>query len=179
MYKELIRPVLDRMDSETWHVRARELLHKAEATPQTLKLLELVGSYHNKRYFNKRLNVVVGGVSFDNPLVVGAGWDKSGRAVKALYRLGFAGVEVGSVLANPQPGNEKPRQFMIKPGVSLNRLGFNSPGMEVVAQNLQNYKDSGIPIGISLGKNKEVSEKDAAKAHAEVAKRFTNFWCLS
>jgi len=168
MYQEIIRPLLGKLDSETWHVRARDALHFAEATPITLKLLEQC-AYQRKRFCDERLQVTVGGITFDNPVVVGAGWDKAGRAIQALYTLGFAGVEVGSVLAQPQAGNPKPRQFMLSPGVALNRLGFNSPGMHVVAANLARYAKSGIPMGISLGKNKEVLAIDAPEAHAVVA----------
>jgi dihydroorotate dehydrogenase len=170
MYKEIIIPLLAKLDSENWHVRAREALHMAEATPLTLKLLELFADRH-RRFTDERLRVVLGGVTFDNPVIVGAGWDKVGRAVKALYTLGFAGVEVGSVLAYAQKGNPRPRQFMPGPGVALNRLGFNTPGMDVVARNLERYKGSGIPIGISLGKNRAVEAKDAPEAHAAVARK--------
>ncbi|HEV2579638.1 MAG TPA: quinone-dependent dihydroorotate dehydrogenase, partial [Ktedonobacteraceae bacterium] len=170
MYKEIINPLLGKLDSENWHVRAREALHLAEATPFTLKLLELFADQH-RRFSDERLHVVLGGVAFDNPVMVGAGWDKAGRAVKALYTLGFAGVEVGSVLAYAQDGNPRPRQFMPGPGVALNRLGFNTPGMEVVAHNLERYQGSGIPIGISLGKNRDVDAEDAPEAHAAVARK--------
>jgi dihydroorotate dehydrogenase len=170
MYKEIVNPLLGKLDSENWHVRAREALHLAEATSFTLKLLELFADRH-RRFADERLHVALGGVAFENPVMVGAGWDKSGRAVKALYTLGFAGVEVGSVLANAQDGNPRPRQFMLGPGVALNRLGFNSPGMEAVARNLEKYRGSGIPIGISLGKNKAVDAKDAPEAHAAVARK--------
>lgn len=121
------------------------------------------------------MRVIIDGIEFDNPLIVGAGWDKAGRAVKGLWQLGFAGVEVGSVTADPQPGNPKPRQFMVAPGVALNWLGFNSPGMEVVAGNLDRYKESGIPCGISIGKNRDVDAKDAPQAHAVVAKRLYEY----
>jgi dihydroorotate dehydrogenase len=173
MYKEIIRPLLGSLDSETWHGRARDALHTAEKTPFTLKLLEQF-AYHGQRVYDDRLQVIVDRVTFDNPVLVGAGWDKAGHAVKALYTLGFAGVEVGSVLASPQSGNPKPRQFMLSPGVALNRLGFNSPGMHVVAQNLARYTGKGIPIGISIGKNKDVEAKDAPLAHAVVAERLYN-----
>jgi dihydroorotate dehydrogenase len=136
MFKKIISPILDRLDSETWHNRVRELLHLSEISPLTLRILELF-AYKSKRLFNERLKVKIADIEFDNPLLVGAGWDKTGRAVKGLYTLGFAGVEVGTVLQYPQPGNEKPRQFVIGPGVVLNRLGFNSPGMNVVAKNLE------------------------------------------
>lgn len=174
MYKEFIDPLLMRLDSEIWHTRAREALHLAETTPLTLKLLELFADHH-RRFIDKRLQVVLGGIKLDNPVLVGAGWDKAGRAVKALHMLGFSGVEVGTVVAHPQEGNPKPRQFMLAPGVTLNRLGFNSPGMEAVAHNLKRYNGSAIPIGISLGKNKEVPVEDAPYAHATVAERLYDF----
>ncbi len=169
-YKRIISPLLDKRDSETWHVRAREALHVAESNPLTLSLLRLLNAKHS-RFKDERLAVFLGGneVQLENPVMVGAGWDKLGASVAALYQLGFSGVEVGSVLQYSQPGNDKPRQFIIGPGVSLNRLGFNSPGMEVVARNLEQYRGSGIPTGISLGKNKEVPVEQAPEAHAVVA----------
>lgn len=170
MYKELIDPILMKLDSEAWHKRAAEALHLAEATPLTLKLVELFADRH-RRFADARLHVSLGGIDFENPVIVGAGWDKAGRAVRGLYALGFAGVEVGTVVAYPQPGNPKPRQFMLAPGVTLNRLGFNSPGMHAVAQNLERYRKSSVPIGISLGKNKTVAAQDAPLAHALVAEK--------
>ncbi len=124
---------------------------------------------------DERLKVVVDNIKFDNPLLMGAGWDKAGKSVLALYALGFSSVEVGSVTAYPQPGNPKPRQFMIGPGVALNRLGFNNPGMEQMAKNLDRYKNHGIPIGISVGKNKEVTQNEAPEAHAKVVRRLYEY----
>lgn len=170
VYRDIISPTLDKLDSETWHTRARDALHVAESNAFTLKLLEKFAD-QRERFTDERLRVEIGGIELENPVMVGAGWDKAGKAVRALHALGFSGVEVGSVLALPQPGNPKPRQFMIGPGVALNRLGFNSPGVEVVAENLSRYKNSGIPIGVSLGKNKEVEPQDAPQAHAAVARR--------
>lgn len=168
IYKGPINFAIKRVDSERGHVMTRELLHLSETNPLTLKILEQF-SYGRKRFSDPRLNVVVGGVTFDNPVLVGAGWDKAGRAVRALHRLGFAGVEVGSVLENPQAGNDKPRQFVKERGVALNRLGFNSPGMEVVKENLKRYWSDEIPIGISIGNNKEVPAENAPIAHGFVA----------
>lgn len=170
MYKNIIDPILMKLNSETWHKRASDALHFAEATPLTLKMVEQFTDHH-RRFHDSRLHVVSGGVEFDNPVLVGAGWDKAGRSVKGLYALGFSGVEVGTVVSQPQAGNPKPRQFMLAPGVTLNRLGFNSPGMEAVAYNLTRYQGSAIPIGISLGKNKEVAEADAPQAYATVAQK--------
>ncbi|MGH7851389.1 MAG: quinone-dependent dihydroorotate dehydrogenase [Thermodesulfobacteriota bacterium] len=174
MYKEIIRPLLDRLDSETFHNIARESLHLAELTPLTLKLVGLFADGH-KRFADKRLRTVLGGVEFENPLIVGAGWDKSGRALMGLWQLGFAGVEVGSVLEYRQPGNPKPRQFMVSPGVAINWLGFNSPGMDVVAKNLGRYEGAPVRVGISIGMNRDVPHDDSPEAHAVVAKRLYGY----
>jgi len=139
MYKEIIRPILNKFDSETFHDLARESLHLAELTPITLKLLELLADKHS-RFEDKCLKTTLGGLELENPLIVGAGWDKAGRAVLGLWHLGFASVEVGSVLEYGQPGNPKPRLFMVSSGVAINWLAFNSPGMDVVAKNLEYVK---------------------------------------
>lgn len=170
LHKNVIGPILDRLDSETWHKRAVDVVHWAEAGSIRLRLLQLLAN-GGPPHVDPRLNTDIGTVALENPVMVGAGWDKQGKAVRGLHALGFSGVEVGSVLERPQPGNPKPRQFMIGHGVSLNRLGFNSPGMDAVADNLSRYAGDGIPVGISLGKNKEVNARDAPEAHAAVARR--------
>ena len=174
-------PILDRLDSETWHDRARAVLHLSEISPYTLKILELFAD-RGKRFKDERLKVIVGGIEFENPVMVGAGWDKTGQAVEALYHLGFSGVEVGTITKYSQPGNDKPRQFVLSPGIILNRLGFNSPGMETVAGNLEKYRRSGIPVGISIGKNKDMPAGLAPGAYASVAKRlyeYTSYFAIN
>lgn len=171
MYKEIIRPVLDHLDSEFAHTTARELLAYASSVPFVLERFNDQG----RRFSDERLHTSAGGISFENPVTVGAGWDKVGRSVLGLHTLGFSAVEVGSVLLDPQPGNPKPRQFMLTSGVALNHLGFNSPGAEVVAKNLQRYSGMNIPIGISIGKNKEVHDIQAAGVYGEVAQRLRDY----
>lgn len=174
MYKELIQPILNKCDSETFHDLARESIHLAEISPITLKILEFFADKHC-RFEDQRLQTTLGSLELDNPLIVGAGWDKKGRAVRGLWHLGFASVEVGSVTEYGQPGNPQPRLFMVSSGVAINWLGFNSPGMDIVAKNLDRYKGSNIPIGISLGLNKDVEHKHASKAYASVAERMYDY----
>jgi dihydroorotate dehydrogenase len=168
MYKEIVRPILNKFDSETFHDLARESLHFAEISPITLKLLELFTDKH-KRFTDPRLRTHIGGLAFENPLIVGAGWDKAGRAVAGLWHLGFAGVEVGSVLEYRQPGNPKPRLFMVSNGAAINWLAFNSPGVDVVKRNLRKYIGHPARIGISIGMNREVPHDDSPRAHAVIA----------
>lgn len=167
-YKKVINPILDRFDSETWHTYARDALHVAEISPLTLKLTELI-AFGGKRIRDDRLKSTVAGITFENPVLVGAGWDKKGKAVKGLYALGFSGVEIPALL-KAQPGNPRPRQFSVGPGVVIQHLGFNTPGAYAIKKNLAPYKNSAIPIGIGLAKNKETADTDAPDEYAKVAK---------
>jgi dihydroorotate dehydrogenase len=128
-----------------------------------------------ERIEDSRLNVEVAGMMLENPVMVGAGWDKKGRCVDGLYNLGFAGTEVGSVLVFPQAGNPKPRLFTDSShSVGLNRLGFNSPGVDAVEAYLSTLERHGI-VGISAGKNKLLADEMAAWAHAEVVSKLYDY----
>jgi len=174
MYIKVISPYLKFGDAETWHKRWVSILHCAEASLFSLKLLKLF-SHQHYRYTNSRLKTSFAGINLDNPLMVGAGWDKAGVAVKGLYTLGFAGVEVGSVALEPQIGNPLPRYFNLGKGVVLNRFGFNTPGADAVAKNLEKYKHSGIPIGISIGINKYTTPTDAPLVHTHLIKKLHQY----
>src|SRR5258708_3322121 len=135
-----ILPIIDTLDAETEHLVIRELLHFLELSPNSKELIEQL-TYKKKRFTDPRLNVTIGGIKLDNPLIVGAGWDKESRAVKALYQLGFSAIEVGTILTNPQEGNPKPRHFMLAAGVPLNRYGFNTIGMDDFSKNVETYRE--------------------------------------
>src|SRR5262245_46950926 len=147
LYRSVISPILDRLDSESMHHFAVDTLHLAESNPITRSTISWLGT-GGPRFVHPTLLSRKFGLEFENPIMVGAGWDKAGKAVVGAHELGFGGVEVGSVLAEPQPGNPKPRQYMLAEGVSIQWLGFNSPGMEAVAKNLERYQNARFPIGI-------------------------------
>jgi dihydroorotate dehydrogenase len=175
MYKELILPVLGKIDSETAHDFARRTLHLTETTPGGLSVLERSVNHGKERFFDPKLNVYINGINFDNPVMVGAGWDKEGKCVKALFALGFSAVETGTFTPYPQDGNPKPRQFAIAPGVVINRCGFNNPGADQGGKNLEKYLGSGIPIGINLGINKDTLQSEIPQKYAEVAGKLERF----
>ncbi len=105
-----------------------------------------------ERVEDPRLHVELPGLSFENPVMVGAGWDEDGRAVDGLYLLGFAGTEVGTVTLDAQFGNPQPR-ISYKYEAALNNMGFNGPGAYEVAWNLETQQRLGV-VGINLGRNK-------------------------
>lgn len=174
MYHSFLSPLLDRLDSETMHGLSVSALSAAERFTLTRSLVGRVGT-GGKRVVSERLQMNVGGIAFENPVVVGAGWDKHAECVVALHTLGFSAVEVGTITEHPQPGNPKPRQWIISNGVAINCLGFNCPGMEVVAEHLARYGKLSFPLGVNVGKNKEVPNEDAARAYAAVIKRLYSF----
>ena len=71
------------------------------------------------------------GLTFPNPVGLGAGLDKNGEHIDALFGLGFGFVEIGTVTPRPQPGNPKPRMFRItEKQAIINRMGFNNHGVD-------------------------------------------------
>jgi len=89
--------------------------------------------------------------------------------------VGFGFVEVGTVTPRPQPGNTRPRLFRLPEDQALiNRLGFNSPGADVVAARLAAVRRTGaypIPIAANLGKNAATPLEAAADDYVRVLDR--------
>ena len=99
------------------------------------------------------------GITFPNPVGLAAGFDKNGVALRAWAALGFGFVEIGTVTAQPQPGNPRPRIFRFPEQAALiNRLGFNNDGADIVAERLRRQRERGrwpnVPVGINIGKSK-------------------------
>ncbi len=114
--------------------------------------------------------VTVAGVEFPNRVGVAAGLDKDGRAAAAWARFGFGFVELGTVTASAQPGNERPRLFRLKDSRAIiNRMGFNNRGAAAMAAHLsalgveRGNRALGIPVGISIGKTRAVPLEQATQ----------------
>jgi dihydroorotate dehydrogenase len=90
-----------------------------------------------------------------------AGLDKDGEHVDALAALGFGFLELGAVTPRPQPGNPGPRLFRLPQAQALiNRLGFNSRGVDAFVANLGRAR-SGAIIGVNIGKNADTANERA------------------
>lgn len=115
------------------------------------------------------------GLHFDSPFGLAAGFDKNAIAIKPLGDLGFSHVEVGTVTAVAQTGNEKPRLFRLIPDRALiNRMGFNNQGALAVAKNIQKTRaryGTNLPIiGINIGKSRVVEVEDAVSDYQTSAR---------
>jgi dihydroorotate dehydrogenase len=101
------------------------------------------------------------GVRFPNPVGLAAGFDKGGTAFNPLGALGFGHIEIGTVTAESQPGNPRPRLFRLPADEALlNRMGFNNPGAEAVAARLRGARIEPV-LGINLGKSKATPLEEA------------------
>ena len=116
------------------------------------------------------------GLRFPTPVGLAAGFDKDARCPDAAARLGFGFGEAGTVTPLPQPGNPGPRLFRLRRERALiNRMGFNSAGLAVVADRLERWRRANgapvRPLGINIGVNKESADpaRDYAAGLAQVA----------
>ena len=121
------------------------------------------------------------GLQFDNAVGLAAGLDKNGICLPTWAKIGVGSIEIGAVTVQPQAGNERPRLFRLPEYQALiNRMGFNNDGMELIADRLQNfrqtYPQSSLRVGVNLGKNKQTP---LAKASEDYQSLLTTFWPLA
>ena len=122
------------------------------------------------------LAMTLWGLRFPTPVGLAAGFDKDVRCPDAAARLGLGFGEAGTVTPRPQPGNVKPRLFRLRRERALiNRYGFNSAGLDIVARRLEQWRRKNgatqRPLGINIGVNKESTDpaRDYAAGLARVA----------
>ena len=119
--------------------------------------------------------VQVMGLSFPARVGLAAGMDKNAEAVVGLAASGFGFVEIGTVTARPQPGNERPRSWRELDVHGLrNQMGFNNEGADAVARRLARLRSSArgraVVLGVNIGKTKATAAEDAAIDYAYSAR---------
>ncbi len=108
---------------------------------------------------DQRLNSIVAGLPFANPVGIAAGYDKNAEVPYALQRLGFGFVEVGTLTPEPQKGNPRPRLFRLpRDRAVINRMGFNNCGHAEALRRLKADRRGGI-IGVNIGANKDSADR--------------------
>ncbi|MGO4692317.1 quinone-dependent dihydroorotate dehydrogenase [Glaciibacter sp. 2TAF33] len=158
MYRFFFTTVLSRLDPERAH-------HLAFDVIRALPALGVGRLVHRVTRPRTDLSVRALGLTFPSPFGLAAGFDKDGKAVIGLGRLGFGHVEVGTLTALSQPGNPKPRLFRLVPDRAvINRMGFNNGGAAAAVARLARVRE--VPdrpvLGINIGKSRVVDVADAA-----------------
>ncbi|UOW00231.1 quinone-dependent dihydroorotate dehydrogenase [Agrococcus sp. SCSIO52902] len=105
------------------------------------------------------------GRELPTPFGIAAGFDKDATMIAGLGALGFGHVEVGTITARPQPGNDRPRLFrLVDDRALINRMGFNNQGAAVAAERIAVAREarSRPVIGVNIGKSRVVDADDTA-----------------
>jgi dihydroorotate dehydrogenase len=167
MYHAALRPTLFSLDAESAHERATFPLRVAHTTPFVRSMVRALYDVPN----GPSLAVDVLGKHFRSPIGIAAGFDKNALYYNALGALGFAFVEVGTVTAHAQPGNDRPRLFRLPDDRAIvNRMGFNNDGAAAVAERIAQHPRDNIVLGVNLGKSK-ITALDAAPSDYEESAR--------
>jgi dihydroorotate dehydrogenase len=141
IYRHIVRPLFFALPAETAHHLAFAGLRAAMKLPISLAPRDAA------------VSIDLFGATFANPVGLAAGFDKDAIGIDALGRLGFGFVEVGTLTALAQPGNEKPRMFRLpKDRAIINRLGFNNRGSADAVPRLARPRS--IVVGVNIGKSK-------------------------
>ncbi len=186
MYGLLYRVVLRRLPAEPAHRGGFGLIRAGAGVPGAARLL---GRWLGPR--DPVLRVRALGLEFPGPLGLAAGFDKDARGTRGLGALGFGFVEVGTVTARAQPGNDRPRMFRLSADRALvNRMGFNNEGAAAAAARLRGRADRartggagpgparadrarasrGLIVGVNIGKTRTVPDEEAAADYAASAR---------
>jgi dihydroorotate dehydrogenase len=168
MYRLFFRLVFQRMDPERAHYLAFRWIRLAARVPV---LRTFIAAALAPR--RKELRTEAFGLRMHGPFGLAAGFDKNAVAVDGMTMLGFDHVEIGTVTAQPQPGNPKKRLFRLVPDRALiNRMGFNNEGSQAVAERLATR----VPVfrtvvGVNIGKTKAVPETAAVADYVTSTER--------
>ena len=175
-YGRWLGPVLARdegVDAEQMSRLALTALGQASLRrrwPGVSSVLEGVSGDLQRR--DLRLEQVLFGCRFSNPVGLAAGFDKNGVAAGIWDCFGFGFAEVGTVTWHGQPGNPKPRLFRLaEEQAALNRMGFNNDGAQALLKTLERQRldppgRRPAVLGINVGKSKITALEQAPDDYA-------------
>jgi len=147
MYKLVLRPFFFLFDPENIH-------------HFSFFMIQFLGKIGFSKLFrfiyvveDKRLERKLFGLTFKNPVGLGAGFDKNAQLYNELADFGFGFIEIGTLTPKPQEGNPKKRLFrLLEDKAIINRMGFNNLGVLQAVEELK--KEHRVLIGGNIGKNK-------------------------
>jgi dihydroorotate dehydrogenase len=156
LYRLLFGLVLRRIEPERAHELAAGWLGRLARIPGARRLLRALAGAPDPV-----LAVEAFGRRLPSPLGVAAGLDKDLTWFEALGALGFGYVEVGTVTAQAQPGNPRPRVFRLPADRALiNRMGFPNRGAAAAAARLSG-RDRRTVVAVNVGRSKLARDAEA------------------
>lgn len=168
MYRLLFTHVLRRIDPEQAHHLGSLAIRTVAAVPGLRDLVRrrcVSPASASPEGFRRPVH---------GPFGLAAGFDKAAAGIRGLAMIGFGFVEIGTVTAQAQPGNPRPRLWRVldQRGVR-NRMGFNNPGAAAVEARLRRVRATrwgqDVVIGVNIGKTKVTPASEAAEDYAASA----------
>lgn len=171
LYGALFRTVFSRMDPEVAHLRVHRLISTVGSIPVLRDVVQGALAPYLGRGIGGPGSVRVLGRVFPAPFGLAGGFDKNATGIRGLTMLGFGFVEIGTVTAHAQPGNDKPRMWREVPlGGVRNRMGFNNEGAAEAAARLRELRRTkagrALLVGANIGKTKTTPPAQAAADYA-------------
>ncbi|GHC42763.1 quinone-dependent dihydroorotate dehydrogenase [Streptomyces cinnamoneus] len=168
MYRLFFDLIFKRMDPEKAHHLAFAWIRAVARIPV---LRTFVAAVLAPRHTALRTEAL--GLRMHGPFGLAAGFDKNAAAIDGMAMLGFDHVEIGTVTAQPQPGNPKKRLFrLVADRALINRMGFNNDGSAAVAERLAARKEAfRTTVGVNIGKTKVVPEEEAVADYVTSTER--------
>lgn len=168
-YRLIFTGVLTKVDAERVHQLAGALIAAAGRVPPLRVAMSTLSGAH--RGIGDGEGRVVLGRCPAGSLGLAAGFDKNATMVPGLAALGFTFIEVGTVTAHAQVGNDRPRLWRVPEQAALvNRMGFNNDGARQVAVRLRRLRRSGpgrrVVLGVNIGKSKVTPASEAVADYA-------------
>jgi dihydroorotate dehydrogenase len=172
MYRLFFHLVFRRLDPEQAHRLAFAWIRLAARIPVLRTLLRAVLAPGIPE-----LRTTVLGLEHVGPFGLAAGFDKNATGVDGLAMIGFDHVEIGTVTAQPQPGNPPKRLFrLVADRALINRMGFNNDGSAAVEARLKARRAVFRPVlGVNIGKTKIVPEGEAVADYVASAGRLAPY----
>ncbi len=171
MYKLLIHPLLFWFNIEHVLTLIVWALRIVGAIPGGNALLRSV-----YRVKDKSLEREVLGMKFNNPVGLAAGFDRNGDIITPLEAIGFGFVEIGTVTAEAQIGNPRPRVFRLRAdNAIIQRRANPNAGWKSVIKSLRK-KRKGIIVGCNIS---SMSDEDDSQIESSYLKTFRNLYQYS
>jgi dihydroorotate dehydrogenase len=176
IYRRLLGPLLrqdEGLDAELLSRLTLTTLEQVALRRHWPGIQQLLGAVEGELcYRDVRLEQTLFGCRFSNPLGLAAGFDKDGVAAAIWHIFGFGFAELGTVTAQGQPGNPKPRLFRLAAEkAALNRMGFNNQGAGAMRRTLERQQlpppgQRPAVLGLNLGKSRQTPLDRAAEDYA-------------
>jgi dihydroorotate dehydrogenase len=159
VYRYFLRPILFKTCPEFAHDIVKKTAQILQAIPGGTWFLSALYEYKDEI-----LNTTVDGVDYANPLLISAGFDKTGILPPVVHNLGFGGIELGSFSKYQHDGNPGVRLWRAVNSQSINVwYGLNNDGSEYVSKHVApQWAKAQAVIGVSgSATNGVIGEADA------------------